>query len=88
MRRPDEPSQAWRQLTFTPPVAVSVKMRVGVVPGSDHVQCQVEAWDETNGQLIAMESWPSVGLDAADRVIRKAAARAVELSLDYVPPFP
>lgn len=78
----------WAQLALIPPPVVVVHLRIGVMVDADHVQAQVEVCDETTGELIAMESWPHVGLDRADRLIRESALKAITIALGYVPTFP
>lgn len=88
MKDPRSGVNAWSQPALIAPPAVTVHLRIGVMGDANHVQAMVEVVDETTGDLLAMESWPHRDLERADGLIRMAALRAINLALDYVPPFP
>lgn len=48
----------WSQTTLFPPDVVEIRLRVGVVRSSDHLQWQLEAWSATDDTLLSMEATP------------------------------
>lgn len=70
---------AWIQQALVPPEVYEFRLRIGVIPGQDHVQVMAEALDPTDGRLMEQASAPHVGL--AD--LEQASTRLYERLLSW-----
>lgn len=78
----------WAQETLLTPGAVELVLRVGIVPGGDHSQYQLEVWSATDKVLIGMWSNPHSPLSSTPSTIANWLQRLEHEVLRYAPPFP
>lgn len=48
----------WYQQALTPPAVTELRIRLGVIPETEHAQVLVELWDPITGVLSAQASVP------------------------------
>ncbi len=75
------------QLALLPPDALELTLKVGVVPGADHVQSYWEIRDATSGDLLAAGSHPHSTMRACPGELLVAAREAMRALDDLVSPF-
>lgn len=77
----------WYQQALTPPEALELNIRIGVIPETDHVQALVELKDPVTGILLGQWSWPHREMRQLSGVIEWASTKAREVLEDAVDPF-
>lgn len=77
----------WYQQSVTPPDALELNIRVGVIPETDHVQALVELKDPLTGILLGQWSCPHRGMRQLSGVLAWALNKASEVFDDAVEPF-
>lgn len=75
------------QQSLTPPEAIELRIRVGVIPERDHCQALAELYDPVTGVLIAQWSAPHARLDAWQHLLELATAKGKQQLGDAVEPF-
>lgn len=78
---------SWEQLSFDREPVVELILRVGLVPGGDHSQIQIECHDATRGELIALSSWPHLDLGLLEARLPEACVDFLTLCRRYTGPF-
>lgn len=77
----------WYQQTLTPPDIIEVRIRLGVIPQSNHAQAMVELVDPVTGILIANWSQPHANAANWQELLDKATGKAHEYLGDHLEPF-
>lgn len=77
----------WYQQALTPPEAVQINIRIGVIPSTDHVQCLVELVDPLTKIQLGMWSQPHSRMRDLPDVIAWALEKAQTALRDSVDPF-
>jgi hypothetical protein len=77
----------WEQLSFDAEPVCELICRVGLVPGGDHSQIQIECHDATRGQLIALSSWPHLSLGELEGQLPGVLVDFLTLVRRYSGPF-
>ena len=88
--RPHLAEAPYEQTLLLPPDLVEVRLRLGFIPGDNHMRWQVEAIDPATGELLAMHSKPHHHLSNYEEGLEQAIVR-LRLTLSYVlnpDPFP
>jgi len=78
---------AWVQLPLIPPEVVEIRLTIGVVQSDDHCQFQIEAWDASGNELIAMRSHPHVVHGHAHGVLDQYVHWARQMLHQAINPF-
>jgi len=81
------PASDWYQQVLTPPDVFEVRIRLGVVPETDHAQCLVEIFDPVTGVQMGMKSCPHDSIANVAGLLRWAQYVAVEWVDERVEPF-
>lgn len=77
----------WYQETLLPPEIIEARIRIGVVPSSDHVQWQIELLDPLSGILTASESQPHATLTQLPEALADIMRRTLRLLDTAAGPF-
>jgi hypothetical protein len=77
----------WYQQSLTPPDVLEVRIRLGVIPATDHVQVQVDLYDPMTSILVGQWSKPHGALATWPAMLDEAAAKAHQMLGDAVEPF-
>jgi hypothetical protein len=77
----------WYQEALVPPEVVEVRIRLGVIPTTDHAQVLVEVLNPVTGVLIAQWSAPHQRLREWPSLLELATHKADELLGAAVEPF-
>ena len=77
----------WVQLALVPPPAVELRVLLGAVGGSDHLQAQLEAYSASDGVLIAMDAWPHCSIARRAELFAWMAQRLDTYLLELLSPF-
>ena len=80
-------AEDWYQGVLTPPDVVEVRIRLGLVPETDHAQCLVEMFDPVTGVQMAQASNPHEALAQWPHLLTWAVSRANEWVAEAVEPF-
>jgi hypothetical protein len=79
---------SWKQESLLPPPVVKVLLKVGVWTETGDVLAQVEAYDETSGDLLAMIAWPTSDVRSVSQTLAEAVSNVLALINEYRGPFP
>lgn len=77
----------WYQQVLTPPDVIEVRIRLGLVPETDHAQVMVEMFDPVTNILKAQASIPHDRLTSWARLMDWAAQKADEWLQQELEPF-
>lgn len=80
-------SSDWYQQVLTPPEVVEVRIRLGLVPETDHAQVLVEIFDPVTGVQGGMKSIPHERLANFPTLLKWAVSVAEEWVQDRIEPF-
>ena len=81
-------SQAdWYQQVLTPPDVLELRIRLGLIPETDHAQVLVELLDPITGVLQAQASIPHEALARWDRLLDWARSKADDWIAETIEPF-
>lgn len=78
----------WTQLTLMGENAVEVLLRVGLMPGDDHGQAQLEVRRASTQELLAMSSRPHFPLNAVEAEMTEWLEEFRAACRHYLDPFP
>lgn len=87
MKNPHPIVNDFEQLALTPPPVLRLSLHIGIMRDADHVQAQLELWDESGSELLAMESWPHFDLASTDERMRIVGRRLTEMIRQHTGPF-
>lgn len=77
----------WYQQVLTPPDVLEATVKIGVLPGEDHVQTYWEVKDPTTGVLLAAGSVHRATLHGMHGAIERAVRKVQQALADHVEPF-
>lgn len=77
----------WYQQVLTPPEVVEVRIRLGLVPETDHAQVLVEMFDPVTKVQQAMASIPHERIDAWPHLLDWARSKANDWIDSTLEPF-
>jgi hypothetical protein len=77
----------WYQQALTPPDVIECRVRIGVIPSTDHVQALVEILDPTTNVLIGQWSQPHTTTRQLGVTIEWALRQARDAIEETIPPF-
>jgi hypothetical protein len=77
----------WYQQALTPPEVVELRIRIGVIPQTDHAQALVELLDPITGVQIAQASIPHGRVDGWLTMLDWATKKAAEYLGEALEPF-
>ena len=77
----------WYQQVLTPPDVIELRIRVGVVPETDHAQCMVEMFDPVTKVQMASASIPHEAVSNVPHLLAWATQRAQEWLDETIEPF-
>lgn len=77
----------WYQQSLTPPEVVEVRIRLGFVPETDHVQAQVDVFDPVTMAQVACWSHPHAHMSQWGALLEAASAKARQYVNETLPPF-
>lgn len=77
----------WYQQVLTPPEVVEVRIRLGLVPETDHAQVLVEIFDPVTGVQQGMKSIPHDRLANYSHLLKWATDVAEEWVASTIEPF-
>jgi len=81
----------WSQQVLIEPQAIEARLRIGIVPASNHAQIQIEVMDPGSKTLIAMESKPHLSLSACEATAKAFFDRLMQetdKAINAMEPFP
>lgn len=78
----------WYQTMLFPPSLVELTLRAGWVSEANHLQVQVEVFDPSTKELLAMISVPHAHVEDAQDAARRLAEEASRLLLAVIDPEP
>lgn len=81
------PASDWYQQSLIPPEVVEVRIRLGLVPETDHTQAMVEMFDPMTGAVLAQWSAPHGPLAHWYRLLDEAVRKTQEFIGSVVQPF-
>lgn len=89
MTRPNGTTpESWTQLSFLRPQVIELTLKVGIQPGDDHAQFQLEGKDATSGSTILISSRMHTSLADAPNELRDWHRRMQNLVDELSGPFP
>lgn len=77
----------WYQQVLTPPEVVELRIRLGIVPETDHAQVLVEMFDPVTGVQQAMASIPHERIDNWPALLDWARSKANDWLEQTLDPF-
>lgn len=77
----------WMQQSLTPPAALELRIRLGLVPERDHAQVMVELLDPTTGVLLAQWSRPHRDGASWHSMLDEAVQKGHQYVGDAIDPF-
>lgn len=77
----------WYQQALTPPEVLELRIRLGVIPSTDHVQCLVELLDPVTSVLVAQASVPHAKMGAWAELLDWARLKGIQWLDEAVEPF-
>lgn len=77
----------WMQMALTPPEALQLTIKVGVIPETDHVQVQAELADPLTSVQIAMWSVPHGRVDHVWELLEQACQKGRTFLEEAIEPF-
>ncbi len=66
MNLPMNEVNQWDQLSLFGEDAYEIRLKIGLVPSSDHAQWQLEVWNRNTEELVSMVSRPALTYDDID----------------------
>lgn len=79
--------QEWYQMVLTPPDVVEVRIRVGLVPETDHAQVMVEMFDPVTKVQMAQASVPHERLANYPALLAWAVGKVLDWISEQIEPF-
>lgn len=77
----------WYQQVLTPPEVVELRIRLGLIPSTDHCQVLVELFDPVSGVQQAQASIPHERIAQWPHLLDWARGKADEWVAEAVEPF-
>jgi hypothetical protein len=87
MKNPQESVKSWTQSTLVSPPVLKIVCSFGVMVEADHVQAQVEVWDETGSNLLALTASPHRAMCDAPDLLDAIVGTFVAAVRDVIEPF-
>nr|CRY97792.1 hypothetical protein [uncultured prokaryote] len=88
MTTPNPSVNGWEQLSMLQPDVIEVILKVGIMHADNHCQAQIEVYDRSGEQLLAMQSRPHFRLEDADKEVTAILRDARKAILGFTGPFP
>lgn len=77
----------WYQQALTPPEVIELRIRIGIIPESDHCQALAELIDPISGALVAQWSVAHAPADSWSHMLDTATAKGREQLESAIEPF-
>lgn len=77
----------WYQMSLTPPEVIELRIRLGVIPETDHAQVLVELFDPVTKVQIGMWSQPHRRLDSWSDMLDWATRKGLDVMGELLEPF-
>lgn len=78
----------WTQPALFPPPAIEMRLRYGFVLAENHLQAQCEAYNPSDGELLAMKAWPHAPISALQQRAVETLEWLYRTADGLVVPFP